>query len=849
MNYQQPGGNKRQFPANLLPRFKEIPALSEERAYSRAKSMPINKLFPNSNPSIEYFIQYKEKLALSIAHQVAHDLLHASDFVPGEYKLILAPQDGGKTVFLYESIRHTDILGLKLIKGEHNGEEVRVVEFRYKKKTPVAQKGVQLELGAPRMKAMMSAITFADAIAEIDAAKANPKVSFRKKEMLAPMRAALEAELWGREEMMFEACGRNHANLDRAKSILSKIAAETEALEKASRLVVKEGEGDEKKMSVKNYVGALSAWPFMQDQALAKTFFDALSPGSKDLLGKISKSYLADIIPKVYGVAILEHTAMDSMSQLQSLLRLLHSQTPRSDEKPLMDAIAEFDSKFVQLHGMVMGASREQADVAVQGASYNSERWFLKLCSTMNSRRKLLNELCELEKIADKLTASKPCRHQAKKIIANMAFSLCRVDAEEIRLLEGFIHSPAVKAEMKNWQSSESRKSPLKQMKPMLDAFVKAGSDEAKRAEECIRKERAYAEKSASKEGDGTGRHDFKNAKAKIDENIHALILELKEVAPALGDILLGYFRRSKMHVSYKQLEMLSKSPENMLTRLAIAQRLFNLTSDPAKKIKYNELINGYLDEAAALFSLFWSNPDSRKAIFEVTRPTRYVQDKGFDIVGNPEKHISQGNTHGKLFAEYRTENVNGRNMLTISFKGAQHTINLGYDYVYEAGHAPFDFGESEKNIHVDIFGRRITLSDVVPALSTKGPQAIFRELYYISNHDPQKADEVRLDMSRMNMGNSRFLSTLVLARNRHSGCVAKFGGTVVENQPLKLGDNAPNTFALFFSQRYPDAAMGKSEARQFTNRQVARRVVGALTANKSYFATVYIKAVLAEKG
>jgi hypothetical protein len=402
---------------------------------------------------------------------------------------------------------------------------------------------------------------------------------------------------------------------------------------------------------------------------------------------------------------------------------------------------------------------------------------------------------------------------------------------------------------MKNWQSSESRKSPLKQMKPLLEAFVKAGSEEAKRAEECIQKEREHAKKIASKEGDGTSRHDFKSAKAKIDDNLHTLILELKELAPALGDILLGYFRRSKMHVSYKQLEMLPKSPENMLTRLAIAQRLFNLTSDPAKKIKYNALVNCYLDEAAALFSLFWSNPDSRKAIFEVTHPTRYVRDKGFDIVGSPEKWISIGNTHGKLFAEYRTDNIGGRNMLTVLFQGAQHTIGLDYDYVYAAGHAPFDFGESEKNIHIDIFGRRIALSDVVPSLSTKGPQAIFRELYYISNHDPQKADEIRLDMSRMNMGNSRFLSTLVLARNRHSGCMAKFGGTIVENPPLKLDDNAPNTFAPFFSQRYPDAAMGESEARQFAYRQVARRAVGALTVNKSYIAMEYIKAVLAKNG
>ena len=851
MNHKQQGGKSKafQFPASLLKRIlPSQPVLAEERHFSRAKSMPINKLFPNSSPSIEYFIQYKEKLALNIAHQVTRDLLDAPDFAPGDYKLILTPQDGGKTVFLYESLRHNDIIGLKLIKGEHNCEEVRVVEIRYKKKTSVAQKGVELELGAPRMKAMMSADTFADAIAEIDKAKADPEIPAWKKEKLAPMRAALEAELWGREEMFLEACGRLPSNVAKAKAILSKISAETEALEKASRLIVKEGDADEKKMSVKYYVGALSAWPFPQEQALAKAFFEALSIGSQRHLKDMSQAYLTEVLPRVYGVAILEHTAMDSVSLLQSLLRLLHSQTPTSAEQPLKDAIAEFDSKFVQLHGMVMGSSREQADVAAQGANYDPERWFLKLCSTMNSRRKLLNELCELEKIADKLTASKPCRHQAKKIIANMAFNLCRVDAEEIRLIEGFIHDPVVKAEMKNWQSHESRKSQLKQIRPLLEIFAKAGNEEAKRAEECIGKEKAHAEKYSSKEGEDTGRADFKNAKAKIDENIHALILELQGVAPALGGILLEYFRRSKMHVSYKQLEMLSKSPENVLTRLAIAQRLFQLSQNPAKKIEYNELVNRYLDEAAATFALLWSNSGSRKAIFDIMRPIRYVQDKGFDLVGNPEKHFSLGNTHDKLFVDYWTEHMDGRNMLSIAFKGAQHTVDLNYDYIYAAGHAPFDFGESEKNIHVDIFGRRITLSDVIPALSTKGSQAIFRELYHISNHDPRKADEIRRDMSSMNTGNARFLSTLALSRNRHSGCVAKFGGTVVENPPLKMDDSAPNTFAPFFAQRYPDAGISEKEAIEFAHLQVAGRAVGALTANKSHIARAYIKSVLAEK-
>ncbi len=849
MDFKRQNNSKRQFPASLLPRFKvAAPVLAERRAYSRAKSTPINKLFPNSSPSIEYFIQYKEKLALHIAHQVARDLMDAPDFSPGDYKLILKPQDGGKTVFLYESLRHNDIIGLKLIKGEHNGEEVRVAEIRYKKKTSVAQKGVELELGAPRMKAMMSADTYDDALADLYRIMGDKTISPKKQEKLAPMLAALVAEQKGRDYMFFEACGRDPSTVAKAKAILSKIAAETAALEKASILIAKEGESDEKKMSVANYVGALSAWPFPQEQVAAKHFFESLSRGSQGRLGSISNTCLTSVLPNVFGVAILEHTAMDSMSQMQSLLRLLHSQTAPSSEQSLMGAIAEFDAKFVQLHGMIMGASREQADVLAKGAGYDSERWFLKLCSAMNSRRKLLNGLCELEKIADKLVSSKPCRHQAKKLISNMAFNLCRVDAEEIRLLDGFISHADVKAEMKSWQSSESRKSALKNMRPMLESFVKAGSDEAKRAGEYILKEKAYAAKYAAKEHEDTARSNFKDAKAKIDENIYSLILELKDVSPALGDILLGYFRRSKMHVSYKQLEMLSKSPENMLTRLAIAQRLLQMARDPGKKAEYQGLVNSYLDEAASLFSLFWSKYGSRKVIFDVTHPTRYVQEKGFDLVGSPEKHISLGNTHDKLFAEYRTEHKDGQNTLVVTFNGAQHAIGMNFDFVYEAGCIPFDFGESEKNILVDIFGRRITLSDVIPSLSTKGPQAIFRELYHISNHDPWKADEIRLDMSRMSMENARFLSTIALSRNRHSGCVAKFGSTVVENPPLKLDDAAPNTFAPFFAQRYPDAAAGESEARNFAHRQIARRAVAALTANKSYIARAYINSVLAEK-
>jgi len=839
--------HNRQFPASLLPGFKPAaqPALEEGR-YNRAKSKPIKDLFPNSSPSIEYFTQYKEKLALSIARQVAHDLLDAPDFTPGDYKLIFRPEGAGTASFIFESLRHTDIMGIKLIKGKHNGEEVRVAEMRYKKKASVAQKGVELELGAPHIRAVMSADTYSDALSDLEAAMKDGSVSARKKEKLAPMLSALEAEKHGQERMMLEACGRDMARLEKAKGIIARIGEEAAALEKAGAFIANAEESDERKMSVKSHAGAIGLCPFGQGSAQAKLFFGSLSAGSQELLGRISKSCLADVIPRVYGVAILEHTALDSISQLQSLLRLLHSRTEPSAERPLLDAIAEFDSRFVSIHGIIGGSAREQAELAAQGAGYGPERWFLKFCSAVNSRKKLLHEFQGLERAANRL-ASKAGRHQAKKIIANMAFNLCRMDADEAGLLESFANHPSVRKDMKAWRSKEYRKTPLKGMQPALDGFLKAAADEAKRAGAFLGRE---AEADANgHDASNTSRYRFKDEKKRIDERMHSLLAELRAAAPALGDILTGYFRRSKMHVGYKQLEMLPKSPQNALTRLAIAQRLYEMEADPARKEEYAKRLEGYLGEAAALFALFWSSHGSRKGIFWATKPTRYLQEKGFDMVGDPEKCISTGNTTGKLEVGYKVEQLEGKNSMVFTFNGARHAIGLDFGQIYEAGCLPLDFGASEKEIHEDIFGRRITLGDVMPMLGAKGPQAVFYDLYRMAARDPGKFEEIRAGMTGMEMGNARFLSTIGISRNRHSGCVAKFGGTVAENLPLKYDGQAPNTLSLLISQRYPRAQDDGADARNFAYQQMAKRAVGALTVNKSRIAREYIRSVLAEDG
>lgn len=851
MGHKQQNG-KRQFHSSILPSFKpSLPAA--EPIYDRTKSKPLRELFPRSSPGVEYFIQYKERLALQIAHRVAHDLLDAQEFQPGDYKLILKPENGGRAAFLFESLRHIDIIGIKLIRGRHNGEEVRVAEIRYKKKTSVAQKGMELELGAPRMKAMMGPDTASDALADLRAAMDDPSVSPRKKEKLSPLLAALEAEKHGQERMFIEACGNDPERVRKAKGIISEISSQVLALEKAAPEIANAEEGDERKMAVASHVGALEICPLCLEPPQAKQLFDSLSKGSQQLLGYVSKSYLTEALPGAYGVAILEHTAIDTINQMQSVLRLMHSQTAPSADAPLCRLIAEFDAKFEQLHQMVAGAARELSQLPAEGAGYGAERWFLKLCSTLNSRRKLLRELGELEKLANRLE-SKPCRQHMKKATANMAFNLCRAGADETSLLGSFFHHQDVMREMKKWQAKEYRKTPLQKMQPEIERFLKVAAEEGARAEGHFARE-AEAEESGG-EGRKNGkscneaRQSFKSRKAEIDAKIYSLIGRLKaeEAAPALGAILEEYFRRSKMHVSYKQLEALCSSPQNMLTRLAIAKKLSEIEPDVAKRKEYGALAERYLDDAAGLFALFWGSHGSRKAILGITKPTRYVQEKGFDVAGDPEKLIGQGNTTSKLVAEYRAVKVGGWNELSFSFMGAVHAIPMDNDYVYDAGYLPFDFGESEKNIRNDIYGRSVPLSELMPGISIKGPQAIFIGLYRLANRNPVKFTEVLEDMKGMEMGNARFPSTIALARNRHSGCVAKYGGLEMENLPLKCDASAKNTFAASFPILYPDAAAGEADAREFILQQVARRAVGSLTVNKARIAREYIRSVLAEK-
>ena len=851
----------------------------QERPYERRVSKPIVALFPNSYSSVDCFIQDKKRMCLSAVHIVGRTLLNAVNYVPGDYKFLFKPASGGKTAFLFESLVHKDLVGLMLMQGEHNGQEVRVLEMRYKKKTSMAQKGVELELGEPHMKAEMSGVTVGDAIAGLNDVLGDPGVDLKKKERLsAELSSALEAERYGQESMFAEACSNNAETVAKARALLGEISSGVNALNNAKRhlseaeiapgadsaeneaagaiqkakALISSLTGDkdskDRKISIGAYVGALDAWPFQASEgkdgapgeAFPEAFYDSLSQGSRSMLGYISKEYVTDVLPNVAGVAILEHTAIDSISQLQNLLRLIHSKTPPDREGPLLGKMLEMDARFVSLYGMVKGISRELNEISLHKGQYSSKQWFLKLCGFVEARRGMLAELRALEKTVDGLEHDAPYRTQAKKIITNMAFNLCRVDKGEHQLLGSYLENKAVHAELRGAQAFKSGR--MGGMHDRMASFIAAARQESERAGQYL-----PDSKSAQERSDSPSRKRFKDGKAQADEKIYAKILELQALAPALGDILLSDYRRSKSHVSYKQGEVISESPENHLTRMRIAQRLYELTGDE----RYATAVEKYLDDASRLFALVWSSHRSRGRIIDTVKPICYLQEKGFDIVGAPEKHIRNGNTQPELSVEYRLIFEQGNASLVFSFDGKEHSLNANEASPYDTNRLPFDMGELEKNIHIDIYGERVSLVDIMPPGTGKNAYDMFRGIYLTASANPEKFEEIRADMAGKNMENARFLSTLATSKHRHSGNMAKFGDVLVENLPLKINANGTNSFETYLKNpvHYPDFEQSSAEAKEFALQQIARRLVVSLAVNKWDFVKEYIQGVLAEKG
>jgi len=829
--------------------------LLETQPYERRMTKTKYELFPSSYGAVKFFIEDKERMLLQSAREIARTMLYSGNFVPGEYKLIFNPVAGGRAAFLYESLVHTDRVGLMLMAGTHNGEEVRVVEMRSKKDISIAQKGLELELGEPRMKAMMCSTTVSDALSRLHAALGDPAVCPKKKEKLSALLSLLEAEHHGQERMFYEACAGSPEVAAKAKSILAKISAAVAAAEAAKQHLAKSEEqaddgaeragaigkardiisslaGDaDRKISIAAHVGALDSWPLLRGQGAigAEAFYDALSPGSRALLGYISNVYITDVLPGSTGVAPLEQSSMDSIGQLQNLLRLIHAKTQPSKEGPLLEKISAMDSSFIKIYGLADGIAHEVNEAAAQAGQGTPRQAFLRLCGFMETRRKLLAELRTLEKIADGLEHEAPYRAQAKKIISNMAFNLCRVGKGEYGLIDRFISDRPVQTELRKIGAYDR-----------LRGFVSAAKQECERAEQRL-------QGAGGKQKGTENRTLYKNEKAKADEEIHAQILELKRLVPSLGNMLLSDYRRSKAHVGYKQGETISQSPENHLTRLRIAQALHEATG----KEEYAAARDRYLDEASELFTLLWGSHASRTCILDTIKPFLRLQEKGFDLVGTPEKHIANGNTHKEIVVDYRLRFEHGDEAISFTYDGKEHVLRAGAASMHDIGELPLGPGESERDVRTDIYGRRISLTELLPPESARGPYEMFRGLYLVASADAEKFASIRKDMEGRNMENARFLSTLASSRHRHSGNMAKFGSVLVENLPLKADASSQNSLEAYLGMpaHYPDFAQSAKEAKDFTRQQAARRLVSALAVNKWGFVVRYIEGVLAEKG
>jgi len=785
-------------------------------------------LFPKSYPFIRVFTAYKEKLLLEVAREMSRTFLESGKLPANDLKVILMPTHGKKTSFIFPSIYHDDILGIKLIEGQKDGQPLTIASMRLKKSSSAAQKGIMLEGGAP----ILSVEIHDDTLDNVDAALklAAKHATPAQAETLARIRYYSDIERAGREKMLLEACGQNADKVKQAKGIIAKIGELSQKLESEKSKIGASLFNYSGKADLGSLVWAAESWPFYGDQQESKAFFESLSPESQAYLGKWSRTYALETLPKVFGVSLLEHTALDSMSYIQSMLRLIHSNATPFKETALLEKISQFDDEFVQLAEIVRGVSKEQDELMLSISAEDSGRWFSKLCSLGGKRKKMLSMLQRLEGIVGCIDHVPPYSEHIKKMLSNMGVNLCRISGEEADLwASALLH---IEKDFKS--DSFAKNSHLAHVPKGMRNFIKAAKNEAK------------ASGLASLRTDIKADRDrFKKIKASIDKGIILQLNALNGISPVLTDIIQTDMNRAKSHIGYKQGERLSPSIMNHVTRLRIAEGLAQGATGE-KKAEYAALTEKYLLETAELFAALWGDKDVQTDMARIMKPARHIQTKAFDIVGDPQKHIAEGNTHTEIVARYEFYSEGGQKYLGLSFEGMRCSIPINTDQLYDAGHVHASEVESQKQLIQDVYGKERSLQEIVPEYRDGVPPSeFFRKLYGVATNDAGWFNRTRDIFLSTNYDTPQVLSSLSKL-SRNSGVAVSFGGRIIENKALKIDPGAANELKEFVNSAYPGGyEEGYSGVMRFAYQQIARRMVWSLTINKPYLMGQMIKSAM----
>jgi hypothetical protein len=256
--------------------------------------------------------------------------------------------------------------------------------------------------------------------------------------------------------------------------------------------------------------------------------------------------------------------------------------------------------------------------------------------------------------------------------------------------------------------------------------------------------------------------------------------------------------------------------------------------------------VGDYLEDVASLYSLLSEDKATFETMIKLSKESRFASTRAFDIVGDPEMLSESKNTNPKIDVKYSIFKKEGVNFISLKFGGKDYELELGESMPHDSG------GSEEENwakaAVQSIYGKKMPLDSVVPGYSNDmAPKDFFKSLYQTAIKDQPFRAKVDAKFKTMDMNTSHALSTVVDSGKTY-GCVANFGGVVIESMPEILGTRHINPFKAHVKASYDDFDADEMEAQQFIQSQIARIAVSKLAVHKADLALQYIFSILARQ-
>jgi len=784
---------------------------TKRKVLPEAEPDPSAPSFSRSRLLLKSFVQYKDRLLLLAAYRISKSILFNKSIGNGDFTLLLRPEEGGRTKFIHGALDSTDTIGVRIVRGSHNGKEISIASFRKKHKVSHIQKILEAVGGKPYSPVEIKTVSFSQAIATLESLYKSHQHDPEKKAKLGMLLGVAMAENDGRNSLLMQFCGHDSEKFKCMHSIFKEIGQLVRKMQTIETQRMESLSITEDHLSVSKTVGSASQWPLSASQA--QLILKRCTVEQRNFFLDWAQRYALTAFPRSLGVELLEKTCKESLDDLQGLLLLIFSKT---DKKGVFFTTTEqFDKIFQALASMVDSSDAHMKKLKSWVHS-DPALWLGAVCELAEKRKKILDKLLELEKISDSFHHELPYRKQMSLSLANIAVNLCGMGKEEVELWKEFASNKSLVSMLK---SSKETNAMLKSATKFLSA--------AKREEEAIRELTG---------GVKAVREKYRLERISNEQQVLKKLTDLGMISIRLSNRLYEVYSDTKSHVSYKQRELPSSEiADAYFTRV----RLMLMLKDSMLPDKFARGLEDCFRQNTNLFREFDATPELKREILQHIGSLLHIDHKGFDVEPDVSSLLTHGFRNQPIRVSYwLTEEIGPKsggptNILNLQFLNQHLKVELRSSLPYDEDFITGDFlAQSGEKFDEGIYGHKVALSDLIGPISGNNLEEIYSKVFQISTSETEKYLAMRKKLAKKDMESAHYLSTFASEEN--------FSGTITSslgrNLPIALDACKPNSFLEGLKSEYPDFETEAKEVQEYILKKAAIRILRHLHANLPYY-------------